>query len=94
MTVLFVFGLDMGRCRAGTKPDVVIKYAKMIAKEWQDEKGMHSAIKFTLITTSGRTTSFSLATSANLNFRSKAHLSQQSQKKAVRRIRRLKSYVP
>jgi len=39
MSVLIVSGLDSSKCKTGTKPDVVLKYAKMIAKEWQDSSG-------------------------------------------------------
>jgi hypothetical protein len=39
MSVLIVSGLDMARCKSGTKPEVVLKYARMIAKEWQDNSG-------------------------------------------------------
>jgi hypothetical protein len=34
-----VLGLDSGKCKAGTKPDMVLKYVKMLSKEWQDDKG-------------------------------------------------------
>lgn len=74
MSVLFVSGLDMGRCRAGTKPDVVLKYAKMIAKEWQDDRGIQISMQFTHITTNGLTTSSSSVTSESLNSHIKAHL--------------------
>lgn len=32
ISILFVNAFDLGHCKAGTKSDVLIKYAKMIAK--------------------------------------------------------------
>ena len=32
MSILLVSGLDCTKCKSGTKPEVVLKYAKMIAK--------------------------------------------------------------
>ena len=39
ISILFVSALEMGKCKPGTKSDVIIKYAKMIAKEWQGSAG-------------------------------------------------------
>lgn len=32
ISILCVSAFDMNRCKAGTKPDVMLKYAKMMAK--------------------------------------------------------------
>lgn len=37
--MLFVVGLDAGKCKSGTKSDMVLKYARMLSKEWQEDKG-------------------------------------------------------
>lgn len=38
LSILFINCIDLSRCKSGTKPDSVIKYAKMIAKEWTDDR--------------------------------------------------------
>ena len=34
LSILFVNAIDSSRCKAGTKSDVLLKYARMMAKEW------------------------------------------------------------
>lgn len=43
----------MNRCKAGTKPDVMLKYAKMLAKEWIDDRSKFEFIQFTPNTMNG-----------------------------------------
>lgn len=34
MSVLTVNCLEQNKCKVGTKPDVIYKYCKLIAKDW------------------------------------------------------------
>jgi hypothetical protein len=38
MSILFINAIDLNHCKEGTKLDVLIKYAKMISKEWTEAK--------------------------------------------------------
>lgn len=67
LSILLVSGMDMSRCKTGTKPDVVIKYAKMLAKEWQEDKGRFAVIQYIPTITNGQIIFCSLAISGNSN---------------------------
>ncbi len=37
MSVLVVNCLEQNKCKGGTKPDVVLRYCKLIAKDWMEK---------------------------------------------------------
>ena len=59
MSLLTVNCLELNRCKPGTKPDIIFKYCKMMAKEWQDARSTSFFIQSTPSTTNGSTTFYS-----------------------------------